>query len=509
MSAPSPPRFPLPIFLFCWLQCALFVHPVGTIMSDAVVSTSVNVVEKGTLEVDQHAAIDLMVKDGRYYAGFGPGQWLVAVPYYAVLKPAIGLLPYAEKRWDNNRFTYKRPKLLSMKVVYLQMAMVWFFLGPLTGLFFAKFYSVLRRWCLAKDFALLGTLATASGTLVACYASMYSRQWLATLLIALVALHHLDGRDKSPRRWYALGLAAGYAVPVDYIAVLGLTVLSVFHFTRARSWRDVVPFVAGVGTIAVATALYHWWLLGNPFETPYQYRVWHEKNLAFDYKGERINFGKVSEKGIFGLGLVPSPDAVLGLTFGSFKGLFFFSPVLLYGLIGHLRALRSKATRGLAVLCLSQFVVCFWVIASSNSEIYWSSFPIFFGPRYLLYGVPFLALGIAALRFEGPFVRIGFGLALVVSVATNVLGLMFQELNLLSELDAPSVQSPIPHFVSWLVERGPRIPLLDQKALGAAPSWVQGTVFLGFLGAMLACIFYMRRRERTAAETVDATPSHP
>ena len=469
-------------------------------MSDAIVSTSVNVVEEGTLEVDQHAAIDLMVKEGHYYAGFGPGQWLIAVPYYMVLRPAIGALPHAEKRWANNHFTYKRPKQLPMKVVYTQMAMVWLFLGPLTGLFFAKLYQVLRRRCVEKRFALLGTLAAASGTLIACYACVYSRQWLATLLIAYVTLHHLDGKEKSRRLWYALGLLAGYSVPVDYIAVFGLTLLGVFHFFQAKNKRDILPFISGVATIAVLVAAYHWWLLGNPLKTPYQFRVWHEHNLAFDYKGERINFGQLTEKGLVGLGLIPSWAALKGLTFGSFKGLFFFSPVLLFGLVGHVRALKEPANKRVAILCLAQFGIYFWVIASANGEIYWSSFPLFFGPRYLIYGVPFLALGVAALRFDRRGVRVLFFIALAASLAANMLGLMFHEANLLANLDDPAVQNPIPFFLGWLFERGPRIPVLDQEAFFVASAWLQSAFFVAYLGGLAACIFAMRRREAPTLE---------
>jgi len=480
-------------------------------MSDAVVSTSVNVVEEGTLEVDQHAAIDLMVREGRYYAGFGPGQWLIAVPYYAVLRPAIAALPHAENRWANNQFAYKRPKLLSMKVVYTQMLMVWVFLGPLTGLFFAKFYSVLRKHSIAKSYALFGTLAAASGTLIACYSCVYSRQWLATLLLAYVALFQIDGQSRSKRAWYGLGLLAGYSVPVDYIAVFGLTLLAAFHFLRSENKRDVLPFFGGIATIALLTAAYHGWLTGNPLTTPYQLRVWHEHNLAFDYKGERINFGRLMERGFMGLGLLPSWAALKGLTIGSFKGLFFFSPVLLFGIAGHIQALRSSASegvrRGMALLCLTMFAVYFWMIASSNGEIYWSSFPVFFGPRYLIYGVPFLAFGIASLRFESRTVHWLFFAALWASLVPNMLGLMFHEANLLEPLDAPSVQNPIPHFAAWLLERGPRIPLLDQEQFFVAGAWLQTALFLAYLGALCACIFTMRRREGVASPASSASES--
>jgi hypothetical protein len=464
-------------------------------MSDAIVSTSVNVVERGTLEVDEHAAIDLMVKDGRYFAGFGPGQWLIAVPYYAVLRPLIGTLPYAEKKWDNNHFTYKRPKALPLKVVYLQIAMVWFFLGPLTGLFFAKMYTVLRRRCKAPAFALLGTLAAASGTLIACYSCVYSRQWFATLLVALVALHLIDERPRTPRAHYALGLLAGFSVPVDYIAVFALLLVALLHYFLVEDKRKVVPFALGIATIAIAVALYHMWLLGHPFKTPYQFRVWHEHNLSFDYKGERINFGRVTERGVVGLGLFPSWAALKGLTFGSFKGLFYFSPVLLFGLIGHLRALKTPARKLVALFCLAQFGVYFWVIASTNGEIFWSSFPLFFGPRYLIYGVPFLALGIAELRFDRKEIRVLFFVALALSLGMNVLGLMFHEVNLLATLEAPSVQNPIPHFLRRLIEHGPRIPILDQRAFYTASEWSQSAVFLAYAGALAACVVKMRRRE--------------
>ena len=469
-------------------------------MSDALLSTSVNVVEEGTIEVDVHAAIDLMVKDERYYAGFGPGQWLVAVPYYVVLRPIIGLLPHAEKTWANNNYAYKRPKALPLRVIYLQIAMVWFFLGPLTGFFFAKLYQVLRRTALTPSYALAGTLAASTGTLIATYSCVYSRQWLATLLIALVALRHLPGWREAPgwgrRSRYVYGLLLGYAVAVDYIAVFGVALVALFHLLCERDKRDALPLLGGVATIAVLMAFYHLWLVGHPLKTPYQFRVWHDHNLGFSYKGQWYNFGQVTQNGIVGMGLLPSWAALWGLTFGTFKGLFFFSPILLFGLAGLVSTLRDPVKKPVAYLCLAQFLAYFWAIASTNGEIFWSSWPIFFGPRYLIYGVPFLTFGLAWVRLERTWWRALFLAALVASCAVHVLGLMFHERNLVASLEAPSVQAPIPHLAGWLVKEGPRVPLLDQNFF-TAPGWVQILVFLGYLGALTACVVLVRSRERS------------
>ena len=51
-------------------------------------------------------------------------------------------------------------------------------------------------------------------------------------------------------------------------------------------------------------------------------------------------------------------------------------------------------------------------------------------------------------------------------------------------------------------ERGPRIPLLDQKSFFVAGAGLQTTLFLAYLGAFSACIFAMRRREGDPSPTL-------
>ena len=463
------PPFPRALFLFVWLQCSLFAHIAGTVMTDAVLSTTVNVVDEGTMEVSPRAAFDLMVLEERYYAGFGPGQWMLAVPFYVALRPALERLPGAEGTgFLGNPYSYERPKELPGKVLYLQVALVWLFLGPLTGWFFARFHQSLARR-LPPWAALAVTLACASGSVVTVFSCVYSKQWLATLLLGAVVLRHLDDEGPlAPRRALVSGLLAGLAVTVDYMAVFGAALVAVWLLVRVRSVRALVPFAAGAGLFAVFLMAYHAWFLGSPFETPYDHRTWYEEEIPFRYRGRLWRTSEILDKErVVGVNALPSAEAVVGLSVSRFKGLFFFSSFLVLGLVGHAAGVLRGRGRATALLGLGTFGVYFWLNASLNGEPYWSGWPPFFGPRYLLYTVPLLALGVGGLDLRRRGWAVALGVTAAVSVGIHLVGLMYQDLNMWERMDAPRVLDPVPGLLGRLFTEGPRIPLL---APGQPPS---------------------------------------
>ena len=102
----------------------------------------------------------------------------------------------------------------------------------------------------------------------------------------------------------------------------------------------------------------------------------------------------VNYQHLHGVGLVsityPQPDALWGITFGTFRGLFFLSPILLLSLAGMVFWLRRR-------VCVAEWTVSAWAVLSfllfNGSSIMWEGgFAV--GPRYLLPMLPFMVMGL-------------------------------------------------------------------------------------------------------------------
>jgi len=149
---------------------------------------------------------------------------------------------------------------------------------------------------------------------------------------------------------------------------------------------------------------------------------------------------------------VPSVESTWGITFSAFRGLFVLSPLMLVSAAGFVAWWRSRQLRAEWWLAASACLGTAWFNASS--AMWWGGFAV--GPRYLLPGLPFLALGLAfALRDWGSraiFRWAAFAAGVWSLVATWGLTLAGQAFPS-DTLRAPMTEYALPHWIAGDIAR--------------------------------------------------------
>lgn len=219
----------------------------------------------------------------------------------------------------------------------------------------------------------LGTLALPYSTL------LYGHQPVASLLLCAFALlararHGVTG--VGPVRLAVVGALLGAAVLMEYTAAIGVVALCAYAATFVRPWPRLGWLAAGGAPAAIALAAYHAVVFGGPLTTPYEFSTQKHRHMG----------------GYMGMSW-PDGDALWGITFSSYRGLFYAAPWLLAGLVGIALLARRRALRAEAAVCGGLVVAFVWLNASLvDWQGGWAM-----GPRYLVPCIPFLVIGAAGL----------------------------------------------------------------------------------------------------------------
>ena len=142
---------------------------------------------------------------------------------------------------------------------------------------------------------------------------------------------------------------------------------------------------------------YNWTVFHTPLPVGYQY-----SELYTDLHS--VGFVSIT---------YPHPEALLGLTFGSYRGLFFVSPVLLLALWGLVAWWRSREYR-------KEWAVCVWSVVTlflfyGSSAMWQGGYAV--GPRYLVPMLPFLVLGFQSFKKCGKRKWIVYGTAVLAAIS--------------------------------------------------------------------------------------------
>ncbi len=326
---------------------------------------------------------DKAVREGHLYSSKAPLQSLIGVPAYAISRPLLDALGVP---------IIKRTQLFVVRI-----------LG--SALFGIAFATLLLAYARRRTEALgaprsLGTalgLSAALGTMLYPYAITFTGHLIAAFAAGgcYLALLGLSRSAPSSPRWRWMALIAGFAggatpfaeYPAALVAAPAL-VAAFFMVSGTKHRLQFVGLLALGGALPFAAGLWaHNELWGSPIRTGYTFL-------------ENKDYVELHGKGFFGVS-TPDPEALGGALFSPGTGLFFFSPILLVGLImliSRLFVRSQNATtiaevsaapripKGLAIAALLGFVFSVYFIASHRGwRGGWTV-----GPRYIIALAPVL-----------------------------------------------------------------------------------------------------------------------
>jgi hypothetical protein len=334
--------------------------------------------------------VSYVPRTGHFHPNKPPGTSFLALPGYALIVAIERLLGVNPDHW------------------WVLTVNAWFTSVLSVGLLSA--FGCILFFRLAREFAngqagpaALATVSFAFGTTFLPFGTiLFDHNLTASLLVA--AFYFL--RRNSAWAFVFSGACAGFAVLTNYVAVGAVAALafyalvsqSQFQTPRGWAWRRGILFILGGVPVACVLGWYHIVNFGSPL------------TLANEFQNPIFK----DPSGTLGMFKLPRPYVGALLLISPYRGLFFLAPVLIAGVAGLCIWLREKSWVAEARLCLAVFA--FFVLVNMSFNGYHGGFAA--GPRYLVPGIPFLALPLVVAFVRWKKVAL---LLLAISIAQQLL----------------------------------------------------------------------------------------
>lgn len=361
---------------------------------------------------------DKSFRDGHFYSDKAPGVSLLATlpyaGYYAIrrgtgaelpdvrvvpLDPAVAAAeqtPDPEHREPGDALAYNSAQLVALWLCRMVVISL-----PTLAAAALVYLLMLRELGGDRTRATWVTLAWVLATPTLGYAcGFYGHQLAGDLLIASFALVVLsDHRPASRGLGLVIGSLLGWAVLSEYTAAVPVIALLAWASWRRGLKLGLWMAIGGLPW-ALVLAGYHAWAFGGPLQTGYDF-VYLEEFA----EGMAVNYGVGA----------PKLDVLAQLLFGSYRGLFYLSPVLLLAAWGlgvrlfsepALVASQAPPLRR-ADLLVAIAIVAYYLLL--NAGYYMWDGGASLGPRHAVPMLAFLAVGLgpAIARLPGAVAVLG------------------------------------------------------------------------------------------------------
>jgi hypothetical protein len=346
------------------------------------------IVDQQSLSIDAYMGNtgDYARYQDHYYSDKAPGPAFLGVPVYAAVRPILQSAPFQSilTRLSNSTafgdtLNEAGTGLQEDKLYYFTVLMivVFFTISIPAALLGVLLYRFLRD---------LGTSPAWAVSVVVIYGlasnafpyswALYSHQLSAFLLFGAFYLGFLVQAGRIHSAWViAAGVMLGYSLISEYPTFLIALGIFIYIVATIPARRWITGFIAGGVPPGILLMAYNWAIFRTPLPVGYRYSELYV---------EQHSVGLISLS-------FPTLDALWGITFSSYRGLFFVSPVLLLAVAGLIMWWRWGKFRKESLVCI--WAVLSFLLFNASSVMWQGGYSI--GPRYLVPMLPFLMPGFA------------------------------------------------------------------------------------------------------------------
>jgi len=357
-------------------------------------------VDEGVLNIDTYHLMtgDKAYFEGHYYTDKSIGPSLFAVPVYAIYKafatrPEFQQTPIDDPAHPALSSAYRAGSLYWMTLIVVMLPSA--LLGVVVFRFAARFT---RRDFYAFILALVYGLATIAFT----YSRLlFQHQMTALGLFVGFFLLWKVICEKADVRWlWGAGFFLSLAFISEYVVAIFGGLIFLWAVYKLRNPRAVVYIIIGALPLLVINSVYNWLAFKSPLPVGYSYSLWAST---------------VHEHGFMGLS-TPSLHVLGEISFGTFRGLFFISPILLLIIPGLYLMWQQPKYRDVVIL-IGTIVVGFFLYNAAYL-VWWGGWST--GPRFLVPMLPFMMLPIAYVFNEWLRYKVGMLVIGVLIVASTL-----------------------------------------------------------------------------------------
>ena len=346
----------------------------------------VAVVEDHTFSIDKYVenTVDYAKVGEHYYSDKAPGVSFLSIPTYMGLKLFLDL-PFLDnlmlKLAENEAFqaTLKSDGtgILKQKVRFaVTQVLLTFLTSSLpTALIGVLLYAWLEKLCGSSVIRILVALTYGLLTPVFAYGGAFYGHQLSAALIFGTFAWVTSKEYFSASKLLVVGFLLGYSVVTEYPSAFLVCILVSYVFCqllKAGPWQRIGWVMLSGALVAAGWMAYNNAIFGGPLNLGYEYsELWVQQH----------------QTGFMSL-TIPQWEAIWGITFGNFRGLFYLSPMLLLAVPGFVLWWKRGIFRSEWWIAVSCVLVMF--IFNASSIMWWGGFAV--GPRYLLPMLPFMVL---------------------------------------------------------------------------------------------------------------------
>jgi hypothetical protein len=302
--------------------------------------------------------------NGHYYSNKAPGAALFGLPIFSVLDYPVRL---AQEGRRDTQGRVPEPGYLELTIFNVLMQ-----IAPFSFLILSLSLALYRRGSTVSGMHFFA-LAALFGNTAAIYMNCYFGHGLAAIFFLAGFASWLWGRYG----WAGFFFAA--TMLTDYGGACVIPFFLIAALYRERNWHPLKEIVAGAFPVSMLWIWYHVTTFDSPFAIASQFI---NPSQVVAVQGSENLWGTVS--------FFPSTNALIGLLFGTERGLLVTQPWVLLSIFLLLLP-RAKLPRGTAILLLGGFGAALWMNASVGG---WSG-GFTLGPRYLAFILPAFALAAA------------------------------------------------------------------------------------------------------------------